>query len=90
MALVFLGVAEERFGFHVRLMNFRLMTEDETVLPRAREIVEDARIQAHRWHTHRSEEGMVVEFDADVTYPQERDLMTKLAALKVRSDIRPV
>ncbi len=90
VALVFLGVAEERFGFHVRLMNFRLITEDEAVLPRTREIVEDARIQAHRWHTHRSEEGMVVEFDADVTYSQERELMTKLAALKVRSDIRPV
>jgi hypothetical protein len=72
------------------MMNFRLITEDETVLPRTREIVEDARIEAHRWHTHRGEEGMVVEFDADVTYPQERDLMTKLAALKVRSDIRPV
>jgi putative Mg2+ transporter-C (MgtC) family protein len=90
VALVFLGVAEERFGLHIRLMTFRLITEDSTVLPRAHQIVEQSGIQAHRWHNHRSDEGIVVEFDADVTYPQERDLMEKLAMLKVRCDVRPV
>ena len=90
VALVFLGVAEERFGLHMRVMTFRLITEDPTVLTRAHKIVEEAGIQAHRWHSHRSDEGIVVEFDADVTYPQDRDLMEKLAALKVRCDVRPV
>ncbi|MGB8543379.1 MAG: MgtC/SapB family protein [Candidatus Acidiferrales bacterium] len=90
VALVFLGVAEERFGLHIRLMTFRLITEDSAVLPRAHQIVEQSGIQAHRWHNHRSDEGIVVEFDADVTYPQERDLMEKLAVLKVRCDVRPV
>jgi len=90
VALVFLGVAEERFGLRIRLMTFRLVTEDSTVLPRAHQIVEQSGIQAHRWHNHRSDEGIVVEFDADVTYPQERDLMEKLAVLKVRCDVRPV
>jgi putative Mg2+ transporter-C (MgtC) family protein len=90
VALVFLGVAEERFGFHMRLVTFRLTSEDPTLLPRAHQIVEQSGIPAHRWHNHRSEEGIVVEFDADVTYPQERDLMEKLAALKVRCDVRPV
>jgi putative Mg2+ transporter-C (MgtC) family protein len=90
VALVFLGAAEERFGLHIRLMTFRLVTEDPTVLLRAHQIVEQSGIQARRWHTHRSDEGSVVEFDADVTYPQERELMEKLAALKVRCDVRPV
>jgi putative Mg2+ transporter-C (MgtC) family protein len=90
VALVFLGLAEERLGLHMRLVTFRLTTEDPTVLPRAHQIVEQSGIQAHRWHNHRSDEGIVVEFDADVTYPQERDLMEKLAALKVRCDARPV
>jgi uncharacterized membrane protein YhiD involved in acid resistance len=90
VALVFLGEAEERFGFHLRLVTFRLVTEDPTVLPRTHQIVEQTGIQAHRWHSHRSDEGTVVEFDADVTYPQERDLMEKLAALNVRCDVRPV
>ena len=81
---------EERFGLHIRLMTFRLVTEDPTVLLRAHQIVEQSGIQARRWHTHRSDEGSVVEFDADVTYPQERELMEKLAALKVRCDVRPV
>jgi putative Mg2+ transporter-C (MgtC) family protein len=90
VALVFLGAAEERFGLSMRLMTFRLRTEDPTVLPRAHQIGEESRIQAHRWHSHRSDEGNVVEFDADVTYPQERELMEKLAALKVHCDVRPV
>ncbi len=75
VALVFLGVAEERFGLHMRMVTFRLIAEDASVLPRAHQIVEESGIQAHRWHSHRSEDGIVVEFDADVTYPQERDLM---------------
>jgi hypothetical protein len=74
----------------MRLVTFRLTSEDPTLLPRAHQIVEQSGIPAHRWHNHRSEEGIVVEFDADVTYPQERDLMEKLAALKVRCDVRPV
>src|ERR1700728_5264483 len=90
VALVFLGVAEERFGLHIRLMTFRMITEDSTVLPRAHQIVEQSRIQAHRWHNHRGDEAIVLEFDADVTYPQERDLMEKLAVLKVRCDVRAV
>ncbi|HXN19735.1 MAG TPA: MgtC/SapB family protein [Candidatus Binatus sp.] len=90
VALVFLSAAEERFGLHMRLVTFRLTTEDPTVLPRAHQIVEQSGIRAQRWHNHRSDEGIVVEFDADVTYPQERDLMEKLATLKVRCDVRPV
>ncbi|MGD0543991.1 MAG: MgtC/SapB family protein [Candidatus Acidiferrales bacterium] len=90
VALVFLGVAEERFGLHVRLVTFRLITEDPTVLPRAHQIVEQSRVEAHRWHSHRSDDGNVVEFDADVTYPQERDLMEKLATLNARCDVRAV
>jgi uncharacterized membrane protein YhiD involved in acid resistance len=90
VALVFLGVAEERFGLHMRLMTFRLIAEDPTVLSRTHKIVEEAGILAHRWHSHRNDEGIVVEFDADVTYPQERDLMQRLAALKVRCDVRSV
>lgn len=90
VALVFLGVAEERFGLHLRMMTFRLVTQDSSVLPRAHQIVEESRIPAQRWHSHSSEEGMVIEFDADVTFPQERDLMTKLSALRVRTDVRPV
>jgi putative Mg2+ transporter-C (MgtC) family protein len=90
VALVFLGVAEERLGLHVRLMTFRLITEDSTVLGRAHQIVEQSGIEAHRWHSHRSDEGNIVEFDADVTYPQERGLMEKLVALNARCDVRPV
>jgi hypothetical protein len=90
VALVFLGVAEERLGLHVRLITFRLITEDSTVLGRAHQIVEQSGIEAHRWHSHRSDEGNIVEFDADVTYPQERDLMEKLVALNARCDVRPV
>src|SRR5580658_5283506 len=40
VALVFLGVAEERRGLSVRMMNFRLIADDASVLPGAHKIVE--------------------------------------------------
>jgi putative Mg2+ transporter-C (MgtC) family protein len=89
VALVFLGVAEEHLGLSIRMMNFRLIAEDASVLPRAHKIVEEAEIAAQHWHTHRGDDGIVVEFDANVTYLQERELMAKLAELKVRCDMRP-
>ncbi len=92
VALVFFGVAEERFGLHQRVVNFRLIADDmsSSLLNRAHQIVEAAGVEAQRWHTHKAEEGNVVEFDAKVTFPQERDLMAKLTALKVRCDVRPI
>jgi hypothetical protein len=52
--------------------------------------VEEIGLRTRRWHTYRSDEGLVVEFEAEMTVPQERDLVTRLGALKVRSEARLV
>jgi hypothetical protein len=53
-------------------------------------MVEEAGLHTRRWHTYRSDDGLVVEFEAEMTVPQERDLVTRLGALKARCEARPV
>jgi putative Mg2+ transporter-C (MgtC) family protein len=91
VALIFLGIAEERIGIHPRLVTFRIASADSTsILARAHQIVEDAEIQARRWHSHKTDTGDVVEFDAEITYKQERALLEKFQALNAHCDVRPI
>jgi putative Mg2+ transporter-C (MgtC) family protein len=93
VALVCLGLVEDRIGLHSRLLTFTMTTPpgDPSILDRVHQIVQEAGIQAERWKTHRSSEGaVIVEFDAEVTTPKERELLNRLSALKVRCEARPV
>ena len=90
-ALVSLGFVESRFGLHLRVMNFRLTGGNVPGLgDKLMRFVEDAGIEARRWHSHATDGGLFVEFDAQVTFAQQRDLLTKLMALGVHCDARPV
>src|SRR5271170_2319799 len=52
VALIFLGIAEDRIGIHPRLVTFRITATDATtILGRARQIIEDAGIHVQRWHS---------------------------------------
>jgi putative Mg2+ transporter-C (MgtC) family protein len=92
VSLVFLGAVEQRVGLHTRLMTFTLTAPagDPSMLNRAHEIVQQAGIPAQRWKTHKVDGKAMVEFDAEVTLPQERDLMNRLAALNVHCEANPV
>jgi uncharacterized membrane protein YhiD involved in acid resistance len=92
VSLVFLGLVEQRVGLHTRLMTFTLTAGpgDPNILNQVHEIVQQTRIPAQRWKTHKSHVGAIIEFDADVTLPQERDLLNRLAALNVHSEAHPV
>jgi putative Mg2+ transporter-C (MgtC) family protein len=93
VALVCLGLVEDRIGLHSRLLTFTMTTPpgDPSILDRVHQIVQEAGIVAERWKTHRSSEGAaIVEFDAEVTTPKERELLNRLSALKVRCEARPV
>jgi len=90
-SLVVIGNLEQRFGLQNRIMSFRVTAPaGGEIVHRVHQIVEDAGLQTRRWHTHASEEGALVEFEAEMTVPQERDLMTRLEALKVRTEARLV
>ncbi len=93
VSLVFLGLIEDRIGLHTRLLTFTMTTPpgDPSILERVHQIVQEAGIQAVRWKTHKSQTGSaIVEFDAEVSTPKERELLNRLSALNVHCEARPV
>jgi putative Mg2+ transporter-C (MgtC) family protein len=91
VALVILGMAEDRLGLHTHLMNFRLTAAGASgMIERIHEIIIEAGIEARSWQSHKADNGFVVEFDADVTIPQERTLLAKLGAIHARCEARPL
>lgn len=91
VALVVLGFLEDRFGLQTRVMTFQLASPGKAdILSVAHHIVEDAKIQARRWRTHRVDDEFMVDFEADVTYHQERELLSRFAALDAKIEVRPL
>jgi putative Mg2+ transporter-C (MgtC) family protein len=90
-SLVILGKIEDRLGLHSRVVNFRVTATGTTVsAERVRGIAEELRISIRRWHTHQDEAALTIDFDAELTVQQERDLAARLGSLPVRVDARPV
>ena len=90
VALILLGKLEDRTGLVSRIMTFRLEAYGgRQFVERAHQIVQDGGISAHRWQTRSTGDDTSVEFDADVTLAQERDLLSKLSALNVHCEVRP-
>jgi uncharacterized membrane protein YhiD involved in acid resistance len=91
-ALIGIGFLEDRFGLQTRLMTFELTfpAAHTDVLVPAHRIVEETKIEARRWQTHKHEDCSIVDFEAEITHPQERELLTKFAALNAKVEIRPV
>jgi uncharacterized membrane protein YhiD involved in acid resistance len=88
-SLVIIGNIEQRVGLHVRLLNFRITAlPDSDTVGRVHQIVETVGIQTRKWHTYKTDDGLLVEFEAEITVPQERDLVTRLGALKARVEVR--
>lgn len=89
VALILLGVAEERFGLHSQLTTFRITAADQAgMIERVHDIASQMGVELRRWQSHRSSDGFVVEFDADVTIPRERELLSKLGALHAHCEAR--
>jgi putative Mg2+ transporter-C (MgtC) family protein len=90
-SLVLIGNIEQRVGLHTRIMNFRITAPQQgDPLSRVHTIVEEVGLHARRWHSYKLEDGLLVEFEAEMTVPQERDLMAKLSPLNARMEARPV
>jgi len=93
VSLVFLGLVEDRIGLHTRMLTFTMTTPpgDPGTLEHVHQIVQEAGIQAVRWKTHKSQTGpAIIEFDAEVGTPKERELLNRLTALNVHCEARPV
>jgi putative Mg2+ transporter-C (MgtC) family protein len=91
VALVLLGVAEANFGLHSQLTTFRITTADQTgMIERVHDIASQMGLELRRWQSHRSSDGYVVEFDADVSIPKERELLSKLGALHAHCEAHAI
>jgi putative Mg2+ transporter-C (MgtC) family protein len=91
VALVVLGFLEDRFGLQTRVLTFQLATPGQVdILGPAHRIVEEAKIQARRWRTYRVDDEFIVDFEVEVTYHQERELLSKFAALDAKVEARPL
>jgi putative Mg2+ transporter-C (MgtC) family protein len=90
-SLVIVGNLEERLGLQAQLMNFRLTTAvDADTTARVRRIVDEMLVRTRSWKTYTTDEGLVIDFEAEVTQPQERDLCVRFAALHVKCEARPI
>jgi putative Mg2+ transporter-C (MgtC) family protein len=89
VALVLLGIAEERFGLHSQLTTFRITAAGQAgMIERVHDIASQMGVELRRWQSHKSSDGFVVEFDADVTIPRERELLAKLGELHAHCEAR--
>jgi len=90
-SLVIIGGLERRLGLHMQLMSFRVTAAaGADTIEKVRGIVDKIGIRTRSWDTHPTDDGVLVEFEAEVTVPQERDLVTRLGALNARCEARAV
>jgi putative Mg2+ transporter-C (MgtC) family protein len=90
-ALVFLGFAETRFGLHSRLMTFRVSgSQAPNMIQQVHQALAELGIETRSWESRKTDEGLVVEFNAEVTGPQERDLAQRLGGAHVHCEARSV
>ncbi|MGA8365755.1 MAG: MgtC/SapB family protein [Candidatus Acidiferrales bacterium] len=91
VSLVILGAAEERFGLDTRRVAFRITAPDAGgIVESMHQVAARVGIDVRRWQSHKTDGGFTLEFAADVTLSQERDLLAKLAAMGVRYEARPL
>ena len=90
-SLVIIGNVEQRVGLHTRIMNFRLTAPAAgEIVGQVRQIVEEAGLHPRRWQTFPGKDEFLIEFEAEMTIPQERDLLTRLTPLHVRCEARAI
>jgi putative Mg2+ transporter-C (MgtC) family protein len=90
-ALVVLGWFEAHIGIKVRLTTFRLTTtEGGPVMKRARQIFVEQKVRVLHTETRRDGAETVLEFDADVSIPQEHEILKRLGELPARCETVPM
>lgn len=90
-ALVVLGWFEQRIGIKMRLTTFRLTTTDAArVMKQARQVFLEQKVRVRHTETHRAGAESVIEFDADVSLPQEHEILHRLSEIAARCEASAV
>ncbi|HKW89821.1 MAG TPA: MgtC/SapB family protein [Candidatus Acidoferrales bacterium] len=90
VALAAVGWAEGHFGLKTRLITFRLTAENaDPIIKQARQIFEDMKATIQHSELRRFGAESIMEFDVDVTQPQEQEMMRRLSELPARCESLP-
>lgn len=90
-ALIVLGWVEDRFSLKTRLLTFRLTTSHmEEVMAGTHQVLAEMKVGMQHFQVFRVGAEYVLEFDADVSYSQERQIVGKLSALEARCEVVPL
>lgn len=90
-ALIVIGHLEDRFGLHTHLMAFHLVAPGgRELINRAHQFVIESGIKPRSWTARSTPEETTLEFEADVTTPQERQILTHFTQIGVRCDAHPL
>lgn len=91
LGLIVLGRVEDYFGLKTRLMTFRLTTAQlDEVLARTHQILADMKLVMQHFQVSPLGAEFVMEFDADVSYTQQQQIVGKLSAFGVRCEVVPL
>ena len=91
VSLVILGAAEERFGLDTRRVTFLVTVPDSGGLVETlHQVAAGLGVDVRRWQSRKTDDGLIVEFEAELTLLQERSLLAKLATMGVRYEARPL
>jgi putative Mg2+ transporter-C (MgtC) family protein len=90
-ALIFIGSLENRFGIHTHLMAFHLVAPaGREFVNRAHQFIIETGVEPRSWTARSTPEETTLEFEADVTSPQERQILTHFTQAGVRCDAHPL
>ena len=91
VALSALGWVEDRFSLKTRLMTFRVTTPHmEDVMARSNQLLAAMKVSMQHLQVFRVGQEFVLEFDADVSYTQQHEIIGKLSGLDVRCEVVPL
>jgi putative Mg2+ transporter-C (MgtC) family protein len=91
VSLVILGAAEERFGLDTRRVSFRVTAPDGAgTIESLHQVAAHIGVDVRRWQSRTTDDGLIVEFEAELTLLQERNLIAKLASMGVHYEVRPL
>jgi putative Mg2+ transporter-C (MgtC) family protein len=91
VSLVILGAAEERFGLDTRRVSFRVTAPDGAgTVESLHQVAAHIGVDVRRWQNRTTDDGLIVEFEAELTLLQERNLLAKLASMGVHYEARPL
>ncbi|HJY87992.1 MAG TPA: MgtC/SapB family protein, partial [Candidatus Acidoferrales bacterium] len=91
LALSLLGWAEDRLSLKTRALTFRVTTPHlEEAMARTSQLLKELNVAMEHFRVFHVGKEFVMEFDAEVSYNQQHELISRLSALGLRSEVMPL